>query len=148
LYGTSGQDLFQFYEDALNPVDMVLQTALLPMGDPIRDKQALKIGVEATLGTEPIVFDAYVDSESQQSPAIEFSNAIIWVNNVGAPISWSNGSGGIIGWAAANSAGSGYYLYKKDAKMFGKYLGITLEGSVTPFTINGFEFEHELRARF
>jgi hypothetical protein len=54
----------------------------------------------------------------------------------------------LIGWAAANSSGGGYYLYKKDAKMFGKYLGITLEGSVTPFTINGFEFEHELRARF
>jgi len=36
----------------------------------------------------------------------------------------------------------------KDAKMFGKYLGITLEGRVTPFTINGFEFEHELRAWF
>jgi hypothetical protein len=148
LYGTSGKDLFQFYEDVLNPVDMVLETALLPMGDPIRDKQALKIGVEATLGNVPIIFDAYVDSENQQSPAIEFSNAVIWVNNLGNPISWSNNVGNIIGWAAASSAGSGYFLYKKDAKMFGKYLGITLEGSVTPFTINGFEFEHELRARF
>jgi hypothetical protein len=148
LYGTSGQDLYQFYEDVLKPVDMVLETALLPMGDPIRDKQALKIGVEATLGNVPIIFDAYVDSENQQSPAIEFSNAVIWVNNLGNPISWSNNVGNIIGWAAASSAGSGYYLYKKDAKMFGKYLGITLEGSVTPFTINGFEFEHELRARF
>ena len=148
LYGTSGKNLYQFYEDALNPVDMILQTALLPMGDPIRDKQALKIGIEATLGSEPIIFDAYVDSESQQSPAIEFSNAIIWLNNLGNPISWSNNVSNIIGWAAASSAGSGYYLYKRDAKMFGKYLGITLEGSVTPFTINGFEFEHELRARF
>jgi hypothetical protein len=148
LYGTSGKDLYQFYEDVLNPVDMILETALLPMGDPIRDKQALKIGIEATLGGEPIIFDAYVDSENQQSPAIEFSNAIIWLNNVGSPISWSNNASLLIGWAAANSSGGGYYLYKKDAKMFGKYLGITLEGSVTPFTINGFEFEHELRARF
>ena len=148
LYGSTGQDFYQFYEDALKSVDMILETALLPMGDPIRDKQALKIGIEATLGNEPIVFDAYVDSESQQSPAIEFSNAIIWLNNLGGSISWSNNVSSIIGWAAANSAGSGYYLYKRDAKMFGKYLGITLEGSVTPFTINGFEFEHELRARF
>ena len=148
LYGTSGKNLYQFYEDALNPVDMILETALLPMGDPIRDKQALKFGIEATLGNQAIIFNAYVDSESQQSPAIEFSNAIIWLNNLGAPISWSNNSSLTIGWAAANSAGSGYYLYKRDAKMFGKYLGITLEGSVTPFTINGFEFEHELRARF
>ena len=148
LYGSTGKNFYQFYEDELNPVAMILETALLPMGDPIRDKQALKIGIEATLGSEPIIFDAYVDSESQQSPAIEFSNAVIWVNNSGTAISWSNYLSAILGWAGVNSAGSGYYLYKKDAKMFGKYLGITLEGNVTPFTINGFEFEHELRARF
>ncbi len=148
LYGTAGKNLFQFYEDATNPVDMILETALLPMGDPIRDKQALKIGIEATLGNSPIVFLAYVDSESQQSPAIDFSNSVVWLNNVGAIIQWSNNASAIIGWAGLTSSGAGYYLYKKDAKMFGKYLGITLTGSVTPFTINGFEFEHELRARF
>jgi hypothetical protein len=121
---------------------------LLPMGDPIRDKQALKIGIEATLGTTPLVFVAYVDSENQQSPPIDFSNSVGWLNNVGTVIPWSNNSSTIVGWLGTTSSGAGYYLYKKDAKMFGKYLGITLEGSVTPFTINGFEFEHELRARF
>jgi hypothetical protein len=148
LYGTSGTNLIQFYEDDANPVDMVLETALLPMGDPIRDKQALKIGIEATLGNTPIIFTAYVDSESQQSPAIDFSNSVNWVNNSGNVISWSNNASTIIGWSSPASSGAGYYLYKSDAKMFGKYLGITLTGSVTPFTINGFEFEHELRARF
>jgi hypothetical protein len=148
LYGTTGQNLYQFYEDAANPVDMQLETALLPMGDPIRDKQALKIGIEATLGNTPIIFVAYVDSENQQSPAIDFTNAVNWTNNVGTVISWSNNSSNVVGWGSATSSGAGYYLYKSDAKMFGKYLGITLTGSVTPFTINGFEFEHELRARF
>jgi hypothetical protein len=32
--------------------------------------------------------------------------------------------------------------------MYGKYLGVTLTGTTTPFTINGFQLEHELRARF
>jgi len=32
--------------------------------------------------------------------------------------------------------------------MYGKYLGITLTGDTVPFTINGFQLEHELRARF
>jgi hypothetical protein len=89
-----------------------------------------------------------VDSENQQSPAIDFTNAVNWTNNVGTVISWSNNSSNVVGWGSATSSGAGYYLYKSDAKMFGKYLGITLTGSVTPFTINGFEFEHELRARF
>ncbi len=148
LWGSTGRNLYQFYANDTNPVDIEIQTALLPMGDPIRDKQALKIGVEATLGNTPVVLTAYVDSENNQSPAIELSNNIIWFNNSGTNIGWVNYLNDPIGWAAAQSAGSGYYLYKSDAKMFGKYLGITITATSTPFTINGFEFEHELRARF
>lgn len=148
MYGTTGQNLYRFYSDDQNPVNVLIETALLPMGDPIRDKQALKIGVEATLGNSPVIMTAYVDSENQQSPAIDLSNSILWLNNLGNPIPWSNNSGTAIAWVASGSGGSGYYLYKADAKMFGKYLGITIESTSTPFTINGFEFEHELRARF
>ena len=148
LYGTTGNNLYQFYEDAANPVGVEIETALLPMGDPIRDKQALKIGIEATLGNVPILLTAYVDSESQQSPAIDFANTIFWVNNSLQTIDWTNNLSQVVGWITGTSAGAGYYLYKSDAKMFGKYLGMTITSNATPFTINGFQFEHELRARF
>ena len=148
LYGSTGTNLYQFYEDATNPVEVDIKTALLPMGDPIRDKQALKIGIEATLGTVPILLTAYVDSESAQSPAIEFANSIFWTNNASQTIDWTNSSSDIIGWLAGISPGAGYYLYRSDAKMYGKYLGISITSDATPFTINGFQFEHELRARF
>jgi hypothetical protein len=148
LYGSTGNNLFQFYEDAANPVNVEIETALLPMGDPIRDKQALKIGVEATLGQEPVVMTAFVDSENQQSPLIIFQNSILWTNNVGTNIGWTNTLGNILSWITSQSGGSGYFLYKADAKMYGKYLGLTITSTSTPFTINGLEFEHELRARF
>jgi len=148
LYGTTGNNLYQFYENAANPVDVEIETALLPMGDPIRDKQALKIGIEATLGNVPILLTAYVDSESQQSPAIDFANTIFWINNSLQTIDWTNNLSQVVGWITGTSAGAGYYLYKSDAKMFGKYLGMTITSNATPFTINGFQFEHELRARF
>jgi len=148
LYGTTGNNLYQFYEDAANQVNVEIETALLPMGDPIRDKQALKIGIEATLGNVPILLTAYVDSESQQSPAIDFANSIFWVNNSLQTIDWINNSSTVIGWVTGTSPGAGYYLYKSDAKMYGKYLGMTITTTATPFTINGFQFEHELRARF
>jgi hypothetical protein len=148
LYASTGNDLYQYYEDAAEPVAVDIETALLPMGDPIRDKQALKIGIEATLGNVPILLTAYVDSESQQSPAIDFVNTIFWINNSLQAIDWTNSSSQVIGWTAAQSAGAGYYLYKSDAKMYGKYLGMTITSDATPFTINGFQFEHELRARF
>jgi hypothetical protein len=148
LYGTTGLNLYQFYEDDANPVAVEIETALLPMGDPIRDKQALKIGIEATLGTVPVILDAYVDSESAQSPVITFANSVLWVNNSSQVIDWTNNSSQIISWLGAQSSGAGYFLYKSDAKMYGKYLGMTVQSTSTPFTINGFQFEHELRARF
>jgi hypothetical protein len=148
LYGTTGLNLYQFYEDEANPVAVNIETALLPMGDPIRDKQALKIGIEATLGTVPVILDAYVDSESAQSPVITFANSVLWVNNSSQVIDWTNNSSQIISWLGAQSSGAGYFLYKSDAKMYGKYLGMTVQSTSTPFTINGFQFEHELRARF
>ena len=52
------------------------------------------------------------------------------------------------GGGGGEGATSGYYLYRSDAKMYGKYLGLTLTGTTVPFTINGFQLEHELRARF
>ena len=148
LYGSTGTDLYQFYEDNTNPVVVNIETALLPMGDPIRDKQALKIGIEATLGNQPVILEAYVDSESDQSPVIDFANSVLWLNNSSQVIDWINNSSIITAWLGFASAGAGYYLYKSDAKMYGKYLGMTIQSTSTPFTINGFQFEHELRARF
>jgi hypothetical protein len=119
------------------------------MGDPIRDKQALKFGIEATLATGFAAFDVYVDSENQQSNVVQFQNSIEWINNLGNVIAWTNSSNVLIGWLSIfTPGGNQYYLYRNDAKMYGKYLGLTIEGVTTPFTINGFQLEHELRARF
>lgn len=149
MYGTTGQDLIKFYQDSTSGIDWEVITALWPMGDPIRDKQALKVGIEATLGSGFANFSAFIDSENQQSPAITFANSIDWINNSNQIVQWTNNSNNFIGWTSSFvQGGTDYYLYKSDAKMYGKYLGITLDGTTTPFTINGFQLEHELRARF
>ena len=149
MYGTTGTDLIKFYSNSASGIDWELETALWPMGDPIRDKQALKVGVEATLGSGFASMQAFIDSENQQSAAIDFANTVFWVNNSGTVIPWINNSSQQIGWTSqGGSVTSGYFLYRSDAKMYGKYLGLTLTGNTTPFTINGFQLEHELRARF
>jgi hypothetical protein len=149
MYGTTGTDLIKFYSNTTTGIDWELETALWPMGDPIRDKQALKVGLEATLGGSFASLQAFIDSENQQSAAIDFANTIFWVNNVGTVIPWINTSSQQIGWTSqGGSVTSGYFLYRSDAKMYGKYLGLTVTGNTTPFTINGFQLEHELRARF
>jgi len=147
LYGTDGSALYQLYANSTANVSSIIQTALMPMNDPIRDKQALKFGVEATTGgntTTGTVFTITVDSQQGSSPPYTLQNIVNWTNNAGATISWINNSSTVISWLY----NTGYYLYKSDAQQWGKYLGLTLTSNSASFVVNTFEFEHELRARF
>jgi len=143
LYGVDNNILYQLYADNSANVSTTIQTALMPMGDPIRTKQALKFGVEATL-SQGGVFNITVDSEQGSSPTYTLQNFAQWTNNYQNVIAWTNNSNQVISWIY----NFGYYLYKSDAQQWGKYLGLTLTSNSAAFTVNTFEFEHELRARF
>jgi len=144
LYGTTGTDLSRLYGNATANIASTIRTALMPMGDPIRTKQALKFGIEATI-TNSATFNVTVDSEYGSSPAYTLTNGTVnWVNNVTNVVTWTNSFGTTIGWLSAG----GYYLYKSDAQQYGKYLGLTMTSNNAAFVVNTFEFEHELRVRF
>jgi hypothetical protein len=143
MYGVTDTALFRLYGDATANVSSEIQTALSPMKDPIRTKQALKFGIEATLTTGG-TFNVTVDSESGSSPVYILNNSVTWFNNSGVTLTWVNNSSTTIGWLTS----SGYALYKSDAQQYGKYLGLTMTSNDPAFTINTIEFEHELRVRF
>ena len=143
LYGTTGTDLYRLYGSTTGNVSSTIRTALMPMGDPIRTKQALKFGIEATL-TNAATLNVTIDSEAGSSPVYTLDNTVIWYNNSLAAIPWKNNSNVTIGWLTSN----GYALYKSDAQQYGKYLGLTITSNNAGFVYNTFEFEHELRVRF
>ena len=143
LYGTNGTSCVQLYSNATANISSYVQTSLNPMKDPIRTKQALKVGVEATL-TNAAEITVTVDSETGSSPPILLGQFIDWINNLSIVIPWKNNSNTTINWYG----GGGYTLYKTDAKQYGKYLGMTVTSDNPAFVINGFEYEHELRVRF
>ena len=143
LYGVADKSLFRLYASATANVSSEIQTALSPMKDPIRTKQALKFGIEATLTTGG-TFNVTVDSEVGSSPTYVLNNSVTWYNNLGTTITWLNNSSVTIGWLTSN----GYALYKSDAQQYGKYLGLTMTSTDPGFVVNTFEFEHELRVRF
>jgi hypothetical protein len=120
-----------------------IQTALLPLTDPIRTKQALKFAIEATLA-QGGVLNVTVDSELGSSPVYTLENFISWINNNDQVITWVNSSNTVISWIG----GQGYQLYKSDAMQWGKYLGLTVQSNSAGYIVNTFEFEHELRVRF
>ena len=143
LYGTTGTDLYRLYGNSTASIASTIRTALMPMGDPIRTKQALKFGIEATLSNAAAI-NVTVDSEQGSSPVYALDNSVIWYNNSVVTIPWKNNSNVTIGWITTN----GYALYKSDAQQYGKYLGLTITSNSSGFVYNTFEFEHELRVRF
>jgi len=143
MFGTNGTGLYHLYNDSSSPVDSIIQSPLQAMGDPIRTKQALKIGIEATVSASALL-NVTVDSESNASPVYVLGNFVGWINNFGNTIPWVNNSSTTITWVG----GQGYNLYKTDAQQWGKYLGMTVTSNSAGFVVNGFEYEHELRVRF
>jgi len=143
LYGTNETNLVRFYANATANISTMVQSALWPMQDTIRDKQALKFGIEATT-TTPATLNVTVDSEYNSSPIYVMSNIIYWTNNLGSQIPWINNSSATIQWLG----GTAYTLYKSDAQQYGKYLGLTITSSSPSYTLNTLELEYELRARF
>jgi hypothetical protein len=136
--------LFKLYGDATANISSEIQTSLSPMKDPIRTKQALKFGIEATLSNSA-TFTITVDSEYGSSPPYTLTNgAVDWINNSAIVIPWTNSFSAIIPWLSSG----GYNLYKSDAQQYGKYLGLTMTSTDPAFVVNTFEFEHELRVRF
>lgn len=143
MFGTNGTSLYHLYNDSSAEISSIIKSPLQAMGDPIRTKQALKIGIEATV-TSSALLNVTVDSESNSSPVYVLGNFVGWINNFGNTIPWINNSSSTISWVG----GQGYNLYKTDAQQWGKYLGMTVTSNSAGFVVNGFEYEHELRVRF
>ena len=144
IYAADDNKLVEFYTNTTGNIASTVQTALLSMEDPIRTKQALKFGVEATAGFGGAVIDVTVDSERGSSSPYSLQNSVDWINSSGDIVYWTNSSSDIIAWTYAE----GYILFKSDAQQWGKYLGLTVTSNSAGTIYNTFEFEHELRVRF
>jgi hypothetical protein len=142
LYGTTSTGLYKLYNSTTIGANATIRSALWPLGDPIRDKQALKAAIEITT-TAAGTFAVTIDNEARPNSIGTFASFATWVNNLGNPITWTNSSNATISWY-----NNGYTLYKRDAQQYGKYLGLTISTSGALFTLNTLELEYELRARF
>ncbi|NBW08739.1 MAG: hypothetical protein EBR82_12020 [Caulobacteraceae bacterium] len=144
LYANTTNNLYKLYSDSSANITSTIKTALMPLGDNIRTKQALKFGVEATISYATDL-TATMDSEQGKSPSysIGSKNSTTWLTTSGQVSTWVANTG-----ATSNWINSGYTLYKSDAQKYGKYLGLTMTSTAPNFTVHTFEFEYELRVRF
>ena len=151
MFGASGKNLNKLYVDSANLIPSIIQTALWGLGDPIRDKQTTKFGVEATFPAGGGIINLTIDNPVNSSSAYVLSNYITWVNNALQTIGWTNNSNVAIPWSGGVS---GYTLYRGDAQQGSggisgqKYVGMTLTSNTANFVLNTLELEYEKRARF
>lgn len=152
LYGASGKQLYKLYSDnTTNAVSSIIQTALWPLGDPIRDKQTLKFGVEAIIPSGGGLINVTVDNPLNSSSQYTLANYLTWLNNFGTAIPWTNNSNATVQWVGGLG---GYQLYRSDAQQPSggssgqKYIGLTMTSNTSNLVYNTFELEYEYRARF
>lgn len=146
-YAVDAESMYQLYSNTSANIATTIKTALWPMGDPIRDKQALKIGVEATFANAVGNLTITIDSENQSAQITGLASAtnqVTWTNLALTVVPWVNNSSATVMWFSSDQ----FQLYKADAEMWGKYLGMTVTSNTPAFTVNGLFTEHEMRARF
>lgn len=152
LFGASGKQIFQLYADTTgNAVSSVVQTALWPLGDPIRDKQSTKCGIEAILPGGGGSINVTVDNPINTSNVTVLANYVNWVNNANQIVTWTNQSSVTVPWTGGVN---GYQLYLFDPQQpvggisGQKYIGMTLTSNTANLVYSTLELEYEMRARF
>lgn len=82
IYAVASNYLYKLYTNESASIPSYVQTALLPMGDPIRTKQALKFGFEAS-NNSGYSFDVTIDSEQSSSATTTIiTNSVNWTNSL------------------------------------------------------------------
>lgn len=146
IFSTDGSSLFQLFNTPATDVPQTLITKLWDMGDPLANKQLIKIGIEILNKLNPYSIIGTVDTEISGS-SVPFSitndNYIKWQNDSGQIVQWQNNSGDIVEWVA-----SGYQFSPLDLQTVGRYLGFTLNGTSGGIVWEGMHMQYEVRTQW
>lgn len=143
LYGTEGTALFQLFGPGQGPSEWKMQSAFWDMDDMTRTKEVNAFGFELDVGETNGQIFMTLDSLSNQQPntdtqlfTVPVSGFVDWINDNGDTVTWQNDSLIAVQWL-----GSAYILNMQDTSidggaLFGKYVGMTLQGSNVDGTIS------------
>ena len=144
LYATDGTKLWKLFANTSGTVMQTIKSKLWDMGDPLTDKQTLKVGVETIMPSVAGAINVTVDSELGSNPAaLTSTSTATWVNNSGAQVTWVNNGSIAVVWLA-----SGYVWFHGDASNFGKYVGLTITSMTPQLIVMAEQLQYELRVRW
>jgi hypothetical protein len=144
LYATEGTNLYKLFSDTTSDSAQTIVTKLWDMGDPLRDKETLKLGIEFVNPGVPQQLIGTIDTENPANYyqwSLSGGNLVQWMNNSGAIVSWINNSAFVVNWMS-----SGYTFQAIDVETSGKYIGITVRGVSAGTIYNAAHLQYEQRA--
>jgi len=140
-WGTDGTNIFQlFVASNTAAVKYKIQSKLYDFGLSTTSKECFKMGVEiqAPASINPTVT---VDTEASNSIVnLSLQNILQWVNNANQQITFLGLGNQPIVWIS-----TGLILAKATVQAFGFFLGWTISGSDTPWTLQAVQQEYAMR---
>lgn len=143
LYATDGSHLYKLFSQASVAVPQTIKTKLWDMGDPLANKQVLKLGMEVVNPSVPQAITGTVDTEiSDGGVPYSFSpdQYVVWVNNLGIAVQWWNNLNQVVQWLS-----SGYLFFAQDIQTSGRYIGVTVNGNSAGAVYSGLHLQYEMR---
>lgn len=145
LFGYINNRLYQLFSNTATSPAASASSALWDMGDPLSDKQSIRVGFEATITGYRGTFSSTVDTEQSELPSNISSSLgrVTWIDANNVSVNWINNLSNQVFWVNTN-----YNLFNGDATAYGKYMGLTFNSTSASYQLSGFLIEYELRARW
>lgn len=146
-FATSGSDITQLLNAPTVPIAITLITALSPHQEPFMGKNSLRVAVAQLSNASANSFTLQVNSEngSQSINFLPTTSFIEWQNNLGETINFQNNLGQNIEFFSANQF---TYFWSRTQNVQGIYLGVTLTGTASDYSLNTIMLEYKDTAFF
>lgn len=137
-FASSGADVTQLLQDSTTAVAVTARTALTHHGNLVQQKKVIRGGVAATV-LGPVSMNVTLDSENGSVPyTLPFVVPMSWVNNSGQVVAFVNNSSQVVELGA-----SGFQFPSKMMDGSGKFLGMTITGTVANYSLNAVAIEYQ-----
>jgi hypothetical protein len=144
-FSSSGDDITEILADPNAPVDIILSTSLTSHETPFESKKTVRYATVQTLGAQNQLSLLIESERMSEGNSYSATNFIQFTGLGGMPIQFT-GSGG----AYLNFSSGNIFLYDtgNTQGVSGIYLGATLTGTVTMFSLNNIMLEYGITAPF
>lgn len=137
-FGTSGNDVTQLIHLPNVAVSFTIKTALTPHSAPYAQKNVVRVAC-AQAATTTDTLSLLIESENNnQALTYSLGQPIVWLNALGQVVTWINALSQVVTWITG-----GFRYFTTKTNVSGIYLGATLTGTCSGYSLNAIIIEYQ-----